>query len=327
MRTARLAIFLAGVLEPSEVLEMSRESRSQDTIKFADGRLVLGDCLEHATRLGKSSGPFDLIYVDPPFNTGLVHAARETRGLRARGRSAYKDVWGGLEGFCTMLEPRLRTWYEVLSDRGSLWLHLDFRAVHDAKVLADRVFGSAGFRGEVVWVPGNGARRKNGPSVTHQTILIYARGTMLTYNGDDPLAREPYANTSRSMHFRHVDASGRRYRERIIGGKKYRYYEDEGRRLGSVWLDCPAMLANTPLVNEASGYPTQKPLKLLERIVRLASNPGDRILDPMCGSGTTLVAARKLGRIWVGIDQSPVAIEVAKKRISSTPKADSLRTK
>jgi site-specific DNA-methyltransferase (adenine-specific) len=286
---------------------------------YSDGRIVLGDCLEHVPKLSQQWGPFDLIYVDPPFNTGLVHAARTTSGLRAQGRSAYKDAWGGLKGFCAMLEPRLRCWHSALSDKGSLWLHLDFRAVHHVKVMADEIFGPSGFQGEVIWVPGNGARRKDGPSVTHQTLLIYARGRHFTYNSNDPLAREPYAPTSRSMHFRLLDDTGRRYRERVIAGKRYRYYEDLGRRLGSVWQDCPAMLANTPLIAETSGYPTQKPLKLLERIIRLASNHADKVLDPMCGSGTTLVAARKLGRTWVGIDSSPVAVRIARKRIAATP--------
>ena len=163
------------------------------------------------------------------------------------------------------------------------------------------------------------SRSYNKTAGARRIVLIYSRGKDITYNSHDPETREPYADTSRSMHFRNVDSDGRRYRERDIGGKKYRYYEDQGRRLGSVWLDCPAMLANTPLVNETSGYPTQKPLKLLDRIIRLASNPGDKVLDPMCGSGTTLVAARKLGRKWLGIDQSPVAIDIAKSRITATP--------
>lgn len=286
--------------------------------QYSDGVLAPGDCLEVLTDLGREQ-LFDLIYVDPPFNTGITHAARHKSGSRALGPSAYNDAWGGLEGFLTMLKPRLRKWHAVLAEHGSLWLHLDYRAVHDTKVMADAIFGGSGFRGEVIWVPGNGARRKNGPSVTHQTILIYAHRKDFTYHADDPAAREPYAATSRSMHFRHLDSDGRRYREREIGGKRYRYYEDQGRRLGSVWSDCPAMLANTPLVAETSGYPTQKPLRLLERIVLLASNPGDRILDPMCGSGTTLVAARRLGRCWMGIDQSPVAIKTAAHRLASTP--------
>ena len=290
--------------------------------RYPDGMLQQGDCLDCLTPSRTQVGPFDLIYVDPPFNTGVTHAARVGGGSRALGLSAYNDAWGGLNGFLTMLAPRLQRWHNVLSENGSLWLHLDHRAVHDAKVLADKVFGPAGYRGEVIWAPGNGARRKRGPSVTHQTILIYARGKSLTYNSDAPDVREPYAETSRSMHFRNTDSNGRRYRERLIGGKSYRYYEDQGRRLGSVWLDCPAMLANTPLVSETSGYPTQKPLKLLERIVVLGSNPGDRVLDPMCGSGTTLVAARKLARTWMGIDQSPVAIRIAQQRLATTPVPD-----
>src|SRR5512142_1794063 len=170
--------------------------------KDSDGVLVQGDCLDI---LGENQQRFDLIYVDPPFNTGLVHAARGKSGARAVGPSAYKDAWGGLEGFLTMLRPRLLLWHAALAEHGSLWLHLDYRAVHDTKVLADSIFGNAGFRGEVIWVPGNGARGKRGPSVTHQTILIYARAKTFTYNANDPAAREPYAETSRSMHFRHVD--------------------------------------------------------------------------------------------------------------------------
>jgi site-specific DNA-methyltransferase (adenine-specific) len=124
------------------------------------------------------------------------------------------------------------------------------------------------------------------------------------------------------MHFRNVDPSGRRYRERTIGGKVYRYYADEGRRLGSVWTDCPAMSANTPLTRETTGYPTQKPLRLLDRIVRIATEEGGRVLDPMCGSGTTLVAARAAGRISVGIDQSPIACKVARKRLDVLRRVD-----
>src|SRR6201999_2319582 len=120
----------------------------------------------------------------------------------------------------------------------------------------------------------------------------------------DRSLRESYAETSLSMHFRHVDPSGRRYRERTIAGKTYRYFADEGRKLGSVWADCPAMTANTPLTRETTGYPTQKPLSLLDRIVRIATHEGGRVLDPMCGSGTAVVAALASGRRAVGIDQS-----------------------
>ena len=277
--------------------------------------LYHGDCLDWVPKVGL----FDFIYVDPPFNTGHSHSVRSDRGARANGNVMYQDSWGGIEGFCSMLEPRLRVLHAALNPTGSLWLHLDFRGIHEAKILTDGVFGKHNFRGEIIWVPGNGARGKKGLSVTHQTILVYSRGEEFTYNLDDPEVREPYAETSRNMHFKSVDESGRHYRERVINGKAYRYYEDQGRRMGSVWTDCSAMKANTPLNSEATGYPTQKPLKLLDRVVRLGTNPGERVLDPMCGSGTTLMAAQKLGREWVGIDLNPFAISVAQQRLDPTP--------
>jgi site-specific DNA-methyltransferase (adenine-specific) len=280
------------------------------------GLLLEGDCLDAVPRLVARPGDrFDLVYIDPPFNAGGTRAARVGKGERLRGKPAYRDRFGGLEGFLRMLEPRLACVRDAMSEQASLWLHLDHRAVHDAKPLADRVFGRDAFRGEVIWVPGNGARRRGGPSVTHQTILIYARAGEMIWNDADPALREPYAETSLAMHFTRVDAGGRRYRERTIGGKTYRYYADEGRRLGSVWTDCPAMRANTPLVRETTGYPTQKPESLLERIVRLASLPDSRVLDPMCGSGTTLAVARRLGRPWAGVDSSPVACTIARQRL------------
>jgi site-specific DNA-methyltransferase (adenine-specific) len=273
-----------------------------------------GDCLELVPELARS-GKFDLAYADPPFNAGGKRAARVGKGERARGAHAYDDAWSTIDDFIAMLEPRLAVVRDALTQHGTLWLHLDHRTVHDAKVAADRVFGRAAFLGEVIWVPGNGGKKRGGPSVTHQTILIYARGKEPIWNGDDPALRESFAATSLRMHFRNVDQDGRLYRDRQVNGKTYRYYADQGRRLGSVWADCPAMRANTPLIAEATGYPTQKPLSLLERIVRASSAPESRVLDPMCGSGTTLVAAKNLGRRYAGSDQSPLAIEITRKRL------------
>lgn len=281
---------------------------------FAPAEVIECDCLEGLAALHRQGQRFDLVYVDPPFNAGGTRRARLEVGVeRARGTFAYVDHFGSVEEFIAMLEPRLAAMRDCLSERGSLWLHLSHHTVHEAKCAADRVFGRSAFRGEVIWVPGNGGRRRTGPSVTHQTILIY--GTQMIWNGDDAVLREPYADTSLRMHFKAVDADGRRYRERVIAGKAYRYYAEEGRRIGSVWSDCPAMNANTPLTAETTGYPTQKPERLLERIVRAASGPDSAVLDPMCGSGTTLVVASRLGRRAVGFDKSPVACEVARARL------------
>jgi site-specific DNA-methyltransferase (adenine-specific) len=285
------------------------------SVRIGRGQLLHGDCLDVLGELGEA-GRFDLAYMDPPFNAGGGRGARQKKGERVSGKLAYRDAWGGLDAFLAMLEPRLAAVRDTLSPVGSLWLHLDHRAVHDAKVLADRIFGRAAFQGEVIWVPGNGGKRRSGPSVTHQTLLIYARGKELIWNGDDPALRERHAETSLRMHFNNVDAAGRNYRDRTVAGKTYRYYADAGRRIGSVWADCPSMRANTPLIKEATGYPTQKPETLLERIVRASSLPKSRVLDPMCGSGTTLVAAERLGRAWLGIDQGELAFRTAKTRLT-----------
>jgi site-specific DNA-methyltransferase (adenine-specific) len=280
--------------------------------------IIEADCLTSLPEVAASGLRFDLIYVDPPFNAGGKRRARLASGVeRAHGTLAYNDQFGTVDAFIAMLEPRLAAMRACMSDAGSLWLHLSHHTVHEAKVAADRVFGRTGFQGEVIWIPGNGGRRRNGPSITHQTILIYGRGPAMIWNADDGSLREPYADTSLRMHFRETDGDGRRYRERVIAGKAYRYYADEGRRLGSVWADCPAMNANTPLTSETTGYPTQKPEALLERIVRAASLPDSLVLDPMCGSGTTVAVAVRMGRRGLGIDQSPVACEIARARLNA----------
>src|SRR5688572_29571031 len=173
----------------------------------ARGELYEGDCLELVPRLlEKTRARFDLVYVDPPFNAGGRRRARRNGGARASGDFAYDDAWGGIDAFIAMLEPRLGVMRDALAEHGSLWLHLDHRTVHEAKLTADRVFGRSAFNGEIIWVPGNGGRRRSGPSVTHQTILVYARGREMLYNADDPLLREDYASTSLSMHFNQLDA-------------------------------------------------------------------------------------------------------------------------
>lgn len=281
--------------------------------------LLAGDALDLPARLAALAGwdgrPFDLVYVDPPFNVGRAFALRRTDG----DARAFDDAWTGLDTFLAMLTPRVAAMRAAMSERGCLFLHLDHRAVHDAKVSLDRVFGRTAFRGEIVWTPGNGARGRGVPT-THQTILVYSKSAKpsgeYVWNDDDPALREPFAKTSLAMHFGNVDADGRHYRERVISGKTYRYYADRGRKLGSVWSDLPAMAANTPLRRETSGYPTQKPLALLERIVRAASLPGDLVVDPMCGSGTTLEAAARLGRRFVGNDVGAPALSIARARLA-----------
>jgi site-specific DNA-methyltransferase (adenine-specific) len=281
----------------------------------APNLLVHGDALHLLRHV--APGTADTAYLDPPFKVERNFGARLEKGrCRADGPIAYEDTWDSLEAYLGWLEERLRAVWELLSPQGTLWLHLDQRAVHEAKVSCDRVFGPHRFRGEVIWVPGNGSKSRSGPGIGHQTLLLYARGKEPLWNARDSALREPFAATSLEMHFTHVDDAGRKYRERIVRGKSYRYYADEGRALGSVWTDCPSMAANTPLCAESTGYPTQKPLKLLDRIVRATSAPGSLIVDPCCGSGTTLVASAQAGRRFAGSDVGALAIDTTRARLA-----------
>ena len=269
--------------------------------------LFHGDAVDLGKHVEKNSA--QLAYLDPPFNVGIAFKAR-------RGAVAYDDRWPSLDIYLAWLEKRIAVVRDLLSEEGTMWLHLDHRAVHEAKVLCDRIFGAAHFVGEVIWLPGNGSKARRGPGATHQTILLYAKTSTFIWNGKDPALRGSFAKTSLSMHFKNKDDGGRAFRDRTINGKTYRYYADEGRALGSVWSDCPSMTANTPLRKESTGYPTQKPLKLLDRIVRASSNVGGLVLDPFCGSGTTLEAAAKIGRRAVGSDIGAASIKTISKRLA-----------
>jgi site-specific DNA-methyltransferase (adenine-specific) len=279
--------------------------------------LVRGDAVDIGQHVRPRSA--EVAYLDPPFCVGSSFGARPAAGgWRAKGRVAYVDRWPSMETYLSWLEARVAAARDCLSASGTLWLHLDHRAVHEAKGACDRVFGRKAFVGEIVWVLGNGTRgARRGPGMTHQTLLIYAGGAEFIWNARDAALREPFSATSLAMHFRRKDRRGRLYRERTIGGRTYRYYAEEGRALGSVWADCPAMVANTPLRRESTGYPTQKPLALLERIVRAATRPGSLAVDPFCGSGTTLVAAARLGRTFAGCDVGELAIETASRRLEA----------
>jgi site-specific DNA-methyltransferase (adenine-specific) len=288
-------------------------------------RLFHGDNLAVGRRLIEEGVALDLLYVDPPFGVGAAHGARTRPGeaRAARTSVAYDDAWSGIDSFLEALAPRLTVFRELLSPRGTLYVHLDHRAVHETKVACDRIFGRAAFRGEIVWAPGNGARMRKRWGATHQTILVYTRDDRESpsdpgwiFHGDDPALREPYAATSTARHF------GKGVRERTVqlktGPKTYRYDHARGRRLGTVWTDVPSMAANTPLAREATGYPHQKPEKLLERIVRASSDEGSLVADFFCGSGTTLAVAARLGRRAIGCDASALAIETTAARLRAS---------
>lgn len=285
----------------------------------APNLLIHGDNLAVAGALAdRAEGQVDLLYLDPPFATGDRFSLTAAVGDATRAAAeidAYDDRQDDPGVFFADLALRLQAARRLLSPRGLLFLHLDARASHGAKLLLDDLFGPRSFRGEIIWDPGNGAKGRRFFSMQHQVLLACSRGDDWTFNGDDPALRKPFADGSLKSHFRHTDAEGRRFRRRVVNGKEYIYYADQGRRIGSVWADIPSMVAGSPIVDESTGYPTQKPLRLLERIITACSRPGDLVADLCCGSGTTLVAAQRLRRRWLGCDIGPLAIHTARKRL------------
>lgn len=337
---------IALPLQTIETVNESAQDRQRTLDLFATGgrsdwrnRLIWGDKkYVLPSLLPEFAGKVDLIYIDPPFDTGADFSFKskvpeaelsfdKTPSLIEV--KAYRDTWGvtdderrrgvsSLDKYMRWFSDTALLLQEFLSERGMLFVHLDDNVVHEAKVALDEVFGRERFRGEIVWQLGTGAKSRKFFSIQHNTILVYSAGEEWTFNADEPLAREPFAEGSLGTHFRNVDEDGRRYRIRTVNGKDYKYYEDEGRQLGSVWTDISSMSANSPILAQSTGYPTQKPEKLLERIISVCSRPNDLVLDCFSGSGTTAIAAEKLGRRWIASDLGRFAIHTARKRLLAT---------
>ncbi len=272
-------------------------------------------------------GAVDLAYLDPPFDTGVD----QLRSVRLRHPGApvvsipqYGDRWAG-DDYLGFMYERLALVRDLLAPHGQIWVHCDARRSHHLRCLLDELFGPSRFLAEIAWDLGNGARGRRFYSLQHNTLIAYARGPTWTFRPDEPRLRVPFAPGSLATHFRERDADGRRIRRRRIGGREYVYRADEGRLIGSVWADIPSMVANAPVMAESTGYPTQKPERLLERILAGSTLPGSCVLDPFLGSGTTAVAAARLGRRFVGIDAAGGAIETALARLAAEPASVQVR--
>lgn len=265
--------------------------------------ILLGDNETVLPTLADES--FDLIYVDPPFNTGRTQARTQVRTVRdAEGDrtgfqgSRYRTEKLGTQAFgdsfddyLSFLEPRLVAARRLLRPDGSFFLHLDSREVHYAKVRLDQLFGRASFLNEIIWAYDYGGRATKRWSPKHDTILWYAKNpAKYTYNFD-AIDRIPYM------------APG------LVGPEK----AARGKTPTDVWWHTIV----SPTGKEKTGYPTQKPLAIVERIVRVHSNPGDRLLDFFAGSGTLGEAAARNGRDAVLVDVSEAAVAVMKRRLAA----------
>jgi site-specific DNA-methyltransferase (adenine-specific) len=249
-------------------------------------------------------GAVDLVYADPPFATGDVQRLTSIRtgvGEQTRrgfgGREVAWEVVGeqawaddlSLPEHLAALRARVEEIRRVLAPTGSLYLHVDWRTVHHVRLLLDEVFGADRFLNELVWAYDYGGRTRDRWPRKHDTILWYAKGGTWTFERDQ-IDRIPYM------------APG------LVGPEK----AARGKLPTDVWW----MTIVPPASRERTGYPTQKPVRLLERIVAASSRPGDLVLDPYAGSGTTGVAAARLGRRWLLVDRNPAAVAIARERLA-----------
>jgi site-specific DNA-methyltransferase (adenine-specific) len=263
-------------------------------------RVIQGDNLPILRSIPDES--IGLIYIDPPFNTGKVQARtqiqveRDQQGDRVgfQGQRYKTEVLGEMgyldkfDDFLAFLYPRLVEAYRILAPHGSLYFHIDYREVHYCKLLLDQIFGRDCFLNEIIWAYDYGGRPKNRWPAKHDNILVYVRDPKkYTFNTDD-IDRIPYM------------APG------LVG--------EEKARLGKLPTDTWWHTIVSPTGKEKTGYPTQKPLGILRRIIQASSNPGDIVLDFFAGSGTTGVAALELDRRILLVDNNEEAISVMRKR-------------
>ena len=320
-----LAVFMPSALECKRLKSELQSHRNPfacgdidiDVVRL-DGRrrfllsgLPSASALEVAVHYGDNltvlptlrTGSYELIYIDPPFNTGYDQQRTRLRtvedssgdrvgfaGKRYRteeiGSSSFADSFDNFMGF---LEPRLREAHRLLTDEGALFFHIDYREAHYCKVLLDQIFGRDSFMNEIVWAYDYGARSKKRWSAKHDVIFWYAKNPKQYTFNHQAMDRIPYM------------APG------LVGAEK----AAKGKTPTDVWWHTIVPTAG----KERTGYPTQKPLGILRRIIAVHTNPGDRVLDFFAGSGTTAVAAREMGRSATLIDANPEALAVIEQRL------------
>ncbi|OIN94833.1 MAG: hypothetical protein AUJ48_04355 [Deltaproteobacteria bacterium CG1_02_45_11] len=270
-------------------------------------RLFFGDCL-HVMRMLPSEC-IDLIYLDPPFFSGRNYNI--IFGDKNEVRS-FTDIWeGGMPGYLIWLNARLYEMKRLLKPTGSIYVHLDWHAAHYVKVEMDKIFGYDNFLNEIVWCYSIGGKSKDKFGRKHDNVLWYRKSSSHKFN--------PYGakipRKSKSHMKLLIDAEGREYQQKTDSktGKIYRYYVDEGKVAEDYWTDIETLNYEDA---ERIGYPTQKPYKLLERIITSSSDRSNVVADFFSGGGTTLAVSQQLGRHWIGCDISRVAVALTADRIA-----------
>ena len=298
-------------LFPSINLNLESEEKWQNLLIWGENEVVINSLRS------KFINKISLIYIDPPFATGGDFNLKIQIGENGKfvNEIAYIDKWKkGLESYLSFLQQRLVLMKELLTVNGSIYVHLDWHISHYVKLMMDEIFGINNFRNEIVWAyPAASAKTRKFFIRSYDTILFYTKSEEYVFN-DDPNIYMEYSNRVKNA-LKKDEHGIFYYRGGSHNGKKLSrkvYVKQKGIFPRDVWNDIPYIRAN---VNEYQGFSTQKPERLLKRIILASSNENDLVADFFCGSGTTLSVAEKLSRRWIGCDSNYHAIHMSKKRI------------
>jgi site-specific DNA-methyltransferase (adenine-specific) len=269
--------------------------------------IIHGDCLESMKKLDSES--IQLVYLDPPFFTQRKHKQRTRSGTK---EYSFSDTWDSMNDYIDFLKLRVTEINRILTKSGSIVFHCDDSASHHIRVMLDEVFGTKQFRSEIIWSYKRWSNAKKGLLDGHQTIYWYSKSNDYKFNRIF-VDYSPTTNVDQIMQLRERDERNISVYKKDKSGKTVVSGEKKGVPMSDVW-QIPYL---NPKAKERVGYPTQKPVELLMRIVSLFSDEGDTVLDPFCGSGTTIMAANEKKRNAIGMDCSQDAIDLTMQRLEN----------
>ena len=272
--------------------------------------IYLDDCLNVLKNIERNS--VDLIYLDPPFFTQKVQKLGKNDRLYE-----FNDVWKSKDDYLSFMKERLVLMKGVLKKTGSIFLHCDDSASWYLKILMDEIFGESNLRSEIVWTFKRWSNSKKGLLANHQTIFFYSKSDKYKFN-TIYCDYSPTTNLDQVLQQRERK-NGKAVYKTDNNGEVIQANEKKGVPLSDVW-DIPFL---NPKAKERTGYPTQKPIELLERIIKICTDENDLVLDPFMGSGTTLVSAKLLNRKYIGIDRNKDAFDIAQRRLETPFKTKS----
>ncbi len=270
-----------------------------------NNKIIHGNCVEKLKEI--ENNKIDLLYFDPPFFTQRKHTLSNKDNSKTY---EFEDKYESIDEYLTLIENVLIQSKRVLKSTGSVFLHCDKTASHNIRVVLDKIFGRENFQSEIIWSYKRWSNAKKGLLNSHQVIFFYSKTQDFKFN---TLYRDysPTTNLDQILQDRERNGNGKSVYKRDENGNAIISKEKKGVPLSDVW-EIPYL---NPKAKERTGYPTQKPVLLLNQIINIATDEGDLVLDPFCGSGTTCVSAKSLNRNYIGIDISMDAVELANSRL------------